>query len=50
MAMNEMTGYGYKLILDQIALADQITLGDVNAFIKTRLTPDRKYLSVVGKM
>lgn len=50
MAMNEATGYGYKFILDQIALADQITLGDVNAFVKERLTPDRKYLSVVGKM
>jgi len=49
MAFYEQIGYGYKTILDQIALADEITLEDVNTFVKSRLTPDRKYLSVIGK-
>lgn len=49
MAFYERIGYGYRAISEQIALADQITLDDVNAFVKARLTPERKYLSIVGK-
>jgi zinc protease len=49
MAFYEYIGYSYRYILDQIALADQITLDDVNAFVKSRLTPDRQYLAIVGK-
>ncbi len=49
MAVYEYLGYGYKFILDQIAMADQMTLADVNDFVKAKLTDDRKYLSIVGK-
>jgi zinc protease len=49
MAMYEYIGYGSHFILDQIALADQITLDEVNTFVKTRLTPDRIFTSIVGK-
>lgn len=49
MAAYEYLGYGYKFILDQIAMADQMTLADVNDFVKAKLTDDRKYLSIVGK-
>jgi zinc protease len=50
MANYEFLGYGYRFVLDQIALADSITLADVNEFVRTKLTNDRRYLSVVGKM
>ncbi len=50
MANYEFLGYGYRFVLDQIALADGITLVDVNDFVKARLTGDRRYTSVVGKM
>ena len=49
MAFYEYIGYGYHFILDQIALADQITLAEVNDFVKTKLTADRIYTSIVGK-
>ena len=50
MANYEYLGYGYRFVLDQIALADSITLADINEFVKAKLTGDRRYLSVVGKM
>jgi zinc protease len=50
MATFEYQGYGYKFILDQIALADGLTIADVNGFIKEKLGADRRYVSVVGKM
>jgi len=37
-------------VLDQIKLADSITLADINDFVKAKLTADRRYVSVVGKM
>jgi zinc protease len=49
MAFYEYIGYGYRFILDQIAMADQITLAQVNDFIKTKLAADRIYTSIVGK-
>lgn len=49
MAFYEYLGEGPRFILDQIALADQITMDEVNGFIKKRLTPDRIYTSIVGK-
>ncbi len=49
MAAYEYIGYGSHFILDQIALADQITLDEVNKFAMTKLSPDRMYTSVVGK-
>jgi predicted Zn-dependent peptidase len=49
MATYEYLGYGYRYFLDQIALADKVTLAEVNTFAKTKLTADRKYLSIVGK-
>jgi zinc protease len=50
MAYYEYMGYGYHFVTDLIKLADQISLGDVNRFVKTRFTPDHKFLAVVGKM
>ena len=50
MANYEYLGYGYHFVLDQIALADSISLAEVNDFVKTKLTNDRRYISVVGKM
>jgi len=50
MANYEYLGYGYKFVLDQIKLADSITLADINDFVKAKLTADRRYVSVVGKM
>ena len=49
MAYYEYTGYTYRTILDLIELADRISLDDVNAFVKTRLTDDRKYVAIVGR-
>jgi zinc protease len=49
MAFYEYIGYGYHFILDQIALADPITLAEVNDFVKTKLTTDKIYTSIVGK-
>ena len=50
MANYEYLGYGHRVVLDQIALADSITLSEVNDFVEEKLTEDRRYLSVVGKM
>ncbi|TFH55476.1 MAG: insulinase family protein, partial [Candidatus Zixiibacteriota bacterium] len=49
MAFYEYIGYGYRFILDQIAMADQITLAQVNDFVKTKLTADKIYTSIAGK-
>jgi zinc protease len=49
MATYEFFGYGYKFILDQLAMADKITLEDVNEFVRAKLTADRQYLAIVGK-
>ncbi len=49
MAFYEYIGYGYRFIPDQIAMADQMTLVRVNDFVKTKLTTDRIYTSIVGK-
>ncbi|MEW5923358.1 MAG: pitrilysin family protein [Candidatus Zixiibacteriota bacterium] len=49
MASFEYAGYGYKFILDMIAMADSIALDDVNSFIMSNLTSDRRYTSIVGK-
>ncbi|PKK82954.1 MAG: hypothetical protein CVT49_10850 [candidate division Zixibacteria bacterium HGW-Zixibacteria-1] len=49
MAFYEYAGYGYKCILDMIEMADAVTLDDVNSFVMSKLTSDRKYTSIVGK-
>ena len=49
MASFEYSGYGYKCIPDMLTMADSITLDDVNSFIMSKLTPDRRYTSIVGK-
>ncbi len=49
MAANEYTGYGYRYLLDLIKLADQVTLDQINDFVKTRFVEERKYTSIVGK-
>ncbi|PWB67825.1 hypothetical protein C3F09_12760, partial [candidate division GN15 bacterium] len=50
MANYEYLGYGYHFVLDQLAQADGITLAEINDFVKTKLTNDRRYTSVVGKI
>jgi zinc protease len=50
MAYYEYVGYGYRFVLDLIKMADQATINDVNDFVKTRFTPDRKFIAVAGKM
>ncbi len=50
MAYYEYVGYGQKAFLEIGRSADQITVTDVNNFVKNRFTADRKFLSVVGKM
>ncbi|MBN1213451.1 MAG: insulinase family protein [candidate division Zixibacteria bacterium] len=49
MAYYEYIGYGYRFVLDLIEKADGVTLEEVNKFIKDNLTPDREYISIVGK-
>ncbi|MBN2225969.1 MAG: insulinase family protein [candidate division Zixibacteria bacterium] len=49
MAYYEYIGCTYRTILDLIELADQISLDEVNAFVKTNLTDDRHYVSIVGR-
>jgi zinc protease len=49
MAYYEYIGYGYRFLLDQIAMADRITLAQINDFIEMKLTTDRMYTSIVGK-
>ncbi|MCP4583092.1 MAG: insulinase family protein [candidate division Zixibacteria bacterium] len=49
MAYFEYVGYNYRYPLDLIAMADRITLDQVNQFIKREFTEDRKYVSIVGK-
>ena len=50
MAFYEYEGYGHRYIVDILGKIDAITLDQVNAFIQSRLTEDRTFLSVVGKM
>ena len=50
MAYYQHIGYNYRFVLDLIDMADKITLQELNDFIKTEFTPERKFLSVVGKM
>ena len=49
MAYYEYMGYGYRFVLDLINKADSVTLDEVNTFITENLTPDREYISIVGK-
>ena len=49
MAANEYIGYGYRFTLDMIDMADNITVEQVNGFIKQKFSNNRKYLSIVGK-
>jgi len=49
MAYYEYIGYGYRFPLDLIAMADDISLAQVNDFITANFTDDRMYLSIVGK-
>jgi zinc protease len=49
MATDEYLGYGYRFVLDLIDMADQVTIEQVNSFIKEQFSGDRKYLSIVGK-
>jgi predicted Zn-dependent peptidase len=49
MAYYEHLGYGYRFVLDLIEKADNITLDELNQFVKNRFSDDRKYVSIVGK-
>jgi predicted Zn-dependent peptidase len=49
MAYYEYLGFGYRFVLDLIEKADNITLDDLNQFVKNRFSDDRKYVSIVGK-
>lgn len=49
MATNEYLGYGYRFTLDLIARADQVTLEEVNRFIKQRFADAARYIAIVGK-
>lgn len=49
MATDEYLGYGYRHVLDLIDMADNVTVEQVNSFIKQKFSNDRKYLSIVGK-
>lgn len=50
MAFFEYAGYGYKFVPELIKMADQVTLEDINTFIKNYFSNDKRYLAVVGKM
>jgi predicted Zn-dependent peptidase len=49
MAYYEHLGYGYRFVLDLIEKADNITLDELNQFVKNRFSADRKFVSIVGK-
>ena len=49
MAHYAYLGYGEKFVLDLINLVDQVTLEQVNAFVKTHCAEDKVYTSIVGK-
>ena len=49
MAYYEYVGYGPKFFLNVVSRADKITVTDVNNFVKNNFTPDRKFISIVGK-
>jgi len=49
MAYYEYVGYDYRTILELITLADQVTLDEVNGFIKEQLTDEHKYVAIVGR-
>jgi zinc protease len=49
MAYYHWMGYSYRFVLYLIEQADQVTLAELNAFIKNKLMEDRKYVSIVGK-
>jgi len=49
MAYYEYIGYGYHFILDMINKADNITLDELNQYVKNRFTSDKKFVSIVGK-
>ena len=49
MAYYHWVGYNYRFVFDLIEMADQVTLVEMNAFIKYRLTDERKYVSIAGK-
>ena len=50
MAYYEYIGYGYRFVTDLINMADDITMAELNTFIGTNFTEQRKFTSVVGKM
>jgi predicted Zn-dependent peptidase len=49
MAYYDYIGYNYRFVLDLIDMADQVTLEEVNAFVKEKFLPERTYTSIVGK-
>lgn len=50
MAYYEYVGYGYRFVLDMILMADNIKLDELNNYIKTQFSGDKRFTSVVGKM
>ncbi|MFZ5980392.1 MAG: M16 family metallopeptidase [Candidatus Zixiibacteriota bacterium] len=49
MAYYEYIGYDYRYVLDLLKMADDVTLVDLNAFIKEKFTDNRRFISIVGK-
>jgi len=49
MAFYECVGYNYRLVPELLALADKVTLDEINNFVKVKLTEDKIYTSIVGK-
>jgi zinc protease len=49
MAYYEYIGYNYRFIFDLIEKADRVALADLNSFVQTSFTDDRRFVAVVGK-
>ena len=49
MATYDYVGYNYRMVLDLIEMANTITADEVNKFVKSKFTEDKKYTSIVGK-
>ncbi len=49
MAIYEYSGYDYRFVLELIDMADKVTLDEINAFAKNKLTPENRFVSIVGK-
>lgn len=50
MAYYEYMGCGYRYPLEAINIADNITVDQVNQFVKSEFSEKRKYTSIVGRM